>query len=279
MSSMMYTPTTNPQLQTGLGGTTMINPPTSDDPNLQVGSLPAFGVPTGYGLPINFAFPQSNPLGGFTDDQYLAADAALRANIAQQYTSILQQLGYTDPNTGNVIPGTVPQDANIQLASYLNDLYNEQVQNVQNMQNAGTLFSGIRPQLLAQAQLPTQQNIAALNLNTSRSLNSLYNQAQQLVTSYNTQNQTNLADAAARNLAAIQKQQLLSPGAATDTSGGVPTTPEIPSTTSTEGIVGSYGQGPSYAPATPPAPGKYTAGGGATYYQSGRGAYGSKPLY
>jgi hypothetical protein len=278
----------------------MINAPTSDDPNLQIAGLPAFGVPSGYGLPLNFGFPQASPLGAFTDDQYLADDSTLRAQIGQQYTSILQQLGYMDPNTGNVIPGTVAQDANIQLGSYLNDLYNEQQSNVQNAQQGGTLFSGIRAQQLAQAQNPTQQGIAQLNLNTSRSLGDLYNQAQNLVTNYNTQNQQNLASAAARNLAAIQQAQLLAAaqqsaqptggggagggGATTDTGtinpSNFPTIPDTPAVTPPSSTgTSNMGQGPNYAPRPVAPPASYTPSGGSIYYQSGKGTYGSKPLY
>jgi len=204
---MAYGP--NPQLASGVGGAGMIQAPTQDDPNFQIQGLPSFGIPQGAGLPLNFGFPTSNPLGAFTDAQYLADDSTIRATIGQSYAKILQQLGYTDPTSGAVIPGTVVQDANIKLANYLNDLQQEQIQNVQQMQQQGTLFSGIRPFLLAQAQTPTQQNIGQLHVDTSRSLNDLYNQAQGLVTQYNTQNMQNLAAAAQRNLANIQAQQLL----------------------------------------------------------------------
>lgn|SRR5215471_219658 len=207
MSTMAYSP--NPQLASGVGGAGMIQAPQQDDPNFQIAGLPSFGIPQGAGLPLNFGFPTSNPLGAFTDSQYLADDSALRANIGTNYAQILQQLGYTDPTSGNVIPGTVVQDANIKLANYLNDLQQEQIQNVQQMQQQGTLFSGIRPFLLAQAQTPTQQGIGQLQVDTSRSLNDLYNQAQGLVTQYNTTNMQNLAAAAQRNLANIQAQQLL----------------------------------------------------------------------
>jgi len=209
MSTMSYSP--NPQLASGVGGAGMIQAPVQDDPNYQIQGLPQFGVAQGYGLPLNFGFPQADPLGAFTDSQYLADESQNRADIGTKYATILQQLGYTDPNTGNVVPGTVVQDANFKLANYLNDLQQEQIANVQQMQQQGTLFSGIRPSLLAQAQTPTQQNIGQLQLDTSRSLSDLYNQAQGLVTSYNVQNQQNLASAAARNLANIQKQQLLNP--------------------------------------------------------------------
>src|SRR5215471_754443 len=208
MSTMAYSP--NPQLASGTGGAGMIQAPPQDDPNYQVPGLPAFGVPQGYGLGLSFPFPQnSNPLGGFTDEGYLADDASLRADIGQRYAAFLQQLGYQDPNTGNVIPGTIIQDANIKLSQYAKDLQDEQIQNTQQMQQAGTLFSGIRPWLLAQLQDPTQRNIGQLGLDTSRSLNDIYNQAQNLVTEYNTKNQQNLAAAAARNLQSIQNQQLL----------------------------------------------------------------------
>jgi hypothetical protein len=101
------------------------------------------------------------------------------------------------------------QDANIKLAGYMNDLYNEQLNNVQQMQSAGTLFSGIRPQLLAQAQNPTWQNIGQLQLDTGRSLNDIYNQAQGLLTAYNAQNMSNISAAAQRNLDAINQAKML----------------------------------------------------------------------
>jgi hypothetical protein len=202
MSSMGYTP--NPQ--TTLGGT--LQAASTDDPNFYVDPMQGYGVPQGYGLPNQLAFP-TNPLGQFTDSQYLADDSGLRAQIGQQYAGILKQLGYMDPNTGQVIPGTVVQDANIQAAQELQGQQDALRGVVGNAQNQGTLFSGIRGVQTQQALYPHQQNIAQLGLNTQRTLGDLYNQAQNLVTSYNTSNQQNLASAASRNLAAIQQQQLL----------------------------------------------------------------------
>jgi hypothetical protein len=186
----------------------MLNATPTDDPNFYVDPLQQFGVPQGYGLPQQLAFP-TNPLGAFTDEQYLADDSALRAQIGQQYAGLLQQLGYMDPNTGNVIPGTVVQDANIQAAQELQQEQDALRGVVGTAQNQGTLFSGNRQIQTQQALYPHQQNLAQLGLNTQRTLGDLYNQSQNMVTNYNMQNQQNLASAAARNLAAIQQAQLL----------------------------------------------------------------------
>lgn len=210
MSSMLAP---NPQTTSGTGGAQSIYAPPTDDPNFQIDPIQGEGVPQGYGLPQSAVLPSdSAPLGAFTDSQYLADDAALRAQIGQQYTPLLNQLGYMDPNTGNVIPGSVVQDANITLAQEQNAAQQALMGVVQNAQNNGTIFSGIRGTQTANALYPHTQNIAQIHLNTQRTLTDLYNQAQNLVTNYNTTNQQNLAAAAARNLASIQANNLSAPG-------------------------------------------------------------------
>ena len=209
----------NPQTQSGIGGAApvvpppagqgWINAPSTDDPNYYLPPVQQIGVAPGFGLPGQIGIPSNGALGGFTDSEYLSSDAALRAQVGQQYAQILQQLGYQDPNSGNVIPGTAAQDANIQLAQQQQAAQQALMQVVQNAQNNGTIFSGIRGTQTAQALAPFQQNMAQIGLNSQRTMQDLYNQAQNLVTNYNTQNQQNLSAAAARNLAQIQQNQLL----------------------------------------------------------------------
>lgn len=218
MSSMAVDP--NPQTSSGAGGAAMISAPPTDDPNFQVSPIPAFGVPSGYGLPSAINLGSVAPAGAYTDSQYLSDDASLRAGIAQQYANILQQLGYQDPNTGHVIPGSVVQDANIQLAQFQHDLQQAAMHAIGQLQNQGTLFSGQRGIQMAEAQYPTMQNIGKLGVDTSRSLSDLYHQAQNLVTSYNTGQNQNLAAAAARNLQQIQNQNLIAALAAGGGLGG-----------------------------------------------------------
>jgi hypothetical protein len=213
----------NPQLSAG-GGTMangMISAAPTDDPNYQVDPIQQFGVPSGFGLPMQIGLPsQSSPLGQYTDSQYLSDDSALRAQIGQQYAQILQQLGYMDPNSGSVIPGSVVQDANIQAAQEQQAEQDALRSTVGQMQNAGTLFSGYRGTATLQALYPHQQNIAQLGLNTQRTLNDLYNQAQNLVTNYNVQNQQNLSSAAQRNLQNIMNAQMLGGGGGGGGDGG-----------------------------------------------------------
>jgi hypothetical protein len=219
----------NPQLGSGLGGANAtatglmggqtIAAPATDDPNFQVSAQPGFSIPQGYGLPSQINFPEP-PSGVYTDPTYYAADADLRASTGDSYAKILQQLGYQDPVTGGVVPGTTVQDANIQLAQYQEAMQQAQIKNVNDMQNAGTLFSGYRPVSLAQAQSPIQDQIANLHLTTARNLGDLYNQAQELVTQYGTGQMKNLADAAQRQLDAIRNQQLLAALSGYGSSGG-----------------------------------------------------------
>jgi len=181
-----------------------INAPPNDDPNLYVDPVQSFGLPSQYMLDptIDASIQQGAPMGAFTDSQYLADEAGLRNQIAQQYTDLLQSLGYRGPG-GQVMPGRLIQDANIQMAQYQRALQDSARQVIQQAQQQGTVFSGIRPQLLEQAQYPTRTSMGGLILNTNRGLEDIYNQATKLASSYNTQNNQLLASAAARQAAAL----------------------------------------------------------------------------
>src|SRR5688500_7961242 len=93
-------------------------------------------------LPKNPMLPQ-HPLGAYTDAQFEAQDAILRAQVAKQYADILRQLGYVDPKTGQFIPGDVEQQA-MKTRSELGrskDLATEEQTYIS--QRNGTLFSGV----------------------------------------------------------------------------------------------------------------------------------------
>lgn len=155
--------------------------------------------------------PVGAPSGQYTDAQYLAAEAVLRQQIGSQYNDILQQLGYTDPATGQFIPGTVSQNAQ-QQEDVLNQGRQQAIlQNTQNAQQNGILFSGQRGTMQAQAELPFVQQIGQLELSTPQQLSTLYGQAGDLVNSYQTQNMQLLADAAARQTSAIDANPVTTP--------------------------------------------------------------------
>lgn len=158
-------------------------------------------VPASNQLTRNPMLPQ-HPLGAFTDSQYEADDAILRRNVAQQYSDLLQQLGYTDDN-GQFIQGSVEAEANKQAANLTRqqDLAREQV--TKDAQNQGTLFSGIRGTLQARAEDPYVRSRADLMAATPLSLQQLYERAAGLSGDYVLQQNQELAAAAARRAQGI----------------------------------------------------------------------------
>jgi len=168
--------------------------------------------PAGAGNPM---LPQM-PNTGDVDSQYLAEEAQLRAQVAQQYADILQQIGYTDQN-GNFIPGSVSVGAGRQVEDLQrqSDLAAENVTN--NAQQVGTLFSGLRARDTARAQQPYQTQIARLGVDTPIQISGLYNQAAGLLDQYTLQNNLYLAAMAQRRAAAIAQA-----GLTTGAVGGTP---------------------------------------------------------
>jgi hypothetical protein len=299
MSMMIPNPQTSAIPQDAAG---TINAPPTDDPNLYVDPVQSFGLPTQYMLPSDLGprLQQGAPMGAFTDAQYLADEAGLRNQISQQYATLLQSLGYQDPSgSGRVIPGRLIQDANIQMAQYQRAMQDAARTAIQNAQQGGTVFSGIRAQQLEQAQYPTSQAMAGLTLNTGRSLEDLYNQATQLAGNYNMQNNQLLAAAAQRQAAALMAAppspptiNISYPGAYSPPDTSPPPADTTPPDVQYSGpnvqqpaAVGSpdspyyYGGGgysPAYTPPTPtpkPAPVQPSAVGSANspYYYGGGG--------
>lgn len=159
----------------------------------------------------------STPLGAYTDSQYEAAAAQLRAQIARQYADIVQQLGYKD-DSGNFIPGTVEAQAKKTRAEtqYGMDLATEQ--DDQQHQREGTLFSGLRGVTRARAQHPFVSALADLDTQVPQTLANLYENAAGLTDEYTRQNNILLADAAARAAAGFGTQ----PGQVVSAPSGAP---------------------------------------------------------
>src|SRR5215831_9832370 len=86
--------------------------------------------------------PAGPPAGAYTDAQYLADEADLRRQIQQQYGTVLQSLGYTNPATGAFIPGSLIQNADLSEGQARQGMQQAIDANTQAMQQAGTLFSG-----------------------------------------------------------------------------------------------------------------------------------------
>jgi hypothetical protein len=203
-------------------------------------------------LQRNPQLPQS-PLGAYTDAQYQAQDAILRSNIAKQYSDILQQLGYVDPNSGGFIQGSVEANANKSIADQQRQMQLADEQVTQQHQTLGTLFSGLRGTDQARAEEPMVSSIANTQTQTPLTLQQLYEQAAGLTSDYTNQQNSNIADAASRASAALQAQPPAAAPAPFTGPGDIQTAPTAPTAPALSGHYdpnrGIYVQGP--APAHP----------------------------
>src|SRR5215472_14773102 len=216
-----------------------------------------------YYLPQTMGGLPDIPTGPQIDSTYLAAEAQNRQNIEQQYGQYLSQLGYTDPTTGAYIPGSI-----VQAAQQKEDLdeYNRQqaiLQNTQQMQQQGTLFSGIRATQQAQAEAPYLQDIASQELQAPQDMAKAYSSAADLINQYNTQNNIDLAAAAAR-YTAQQQQNPTTPAPAPAPAPAPSPAPSGGTTGGTQPMTGmdtTYWATPYYAPGHSPGV-SYMAQGG-----------------
>jgi hypothetical protein len=99
-----------PGLRAGRGSSLV-----APDPNAGLPGNFQSAVPGANRLSRDPTLPQT-PLGQYTDSQYEAQIAQLRAQTSRKYNDILKQLGYMDPSTGAFIPGQVETQANRQRA-------------------------------------------------------------------------------------------------------------------------------------------------------------------
>lgn len=140
----------------------------------------------------------SAPLGAATDSIYEAESAQAKAQTQKLYNDVLRLLGYMDPETGRMIPGTVELDA-MRARDRLN--YDKRMagENVkENSIRAGNMFSGRFGTRTARAQNPMVQALADLDIQVPRQLSALYEEANNIIGGFNTQQNLLLAQAAAR---------------------------------------------------------------------------------
>jgi hypothetical protein len=172
----------------------------------------------------NLNLPQGH--GPFTDSQYLADEAALRAQVSQRYNDILKQLGYSDPTTGKFVMGSVENNANIQRAQYAHDLAMEEQGVTHDALRNGILFSGMRGTLQAQAQDPTVRQQSQLEYQLPLTLSDLFEQAQTDVSDY-TIGQNQLMGQAAQRAAQAAEMQALIDALNRGSGSGAPPPPQL----------------------------------------------------
>lgn len=190
-------------------------------------------------LARNPQLPQ-HPLGAFTDAQFEAELASLRADTAKKHADILRQLGYQD-DQGNFIMGSVENEANRQRSDLDRSQRLAEEDVTHQAQREGTLFSGLRGTATARATHPFASAMADLDVSVPNTLSQLYESAGGLIDDYSIQQNRLLADAASRRAAAITAQ-----GGA----GGVPGGNDPALAT------------PAFTPLPPPPPGTDVTGGG-----------------
>lgn len=147
-----------------------------------------------------------HPLGAYTDSQYEAEMAGLRAQTSRSYADILRKVGFMDDATGQFMPGEIETEAWRQKLDAQRNmgLATEDVTN--RAQQQGTLFSGLRADDTARAQHPFVQAMADLDVNTPLALSDWYGKAGTLMEDYQLGQNKYLATAAQRRAAALAAQ-------------------------------------------------------------------------
>lgn len=172
----------------------------------------------GQGYQLGALSLPGTPQGAQTDSMYEAALAALRFGATNQYNQIRRQIGYTDPLTGAYIPGLVETQAMRDAEEAKRGSSLAEQATTEDMQRAGTLFSGYRGTAQARNQAPWIQALADLDVKVPQNLADLYQQAGGISQSYAIGQNQLLADASQRYLDALLAQQYAAGG--TTQSGG-----------------------------------------------------------
>jgi len=222
MSALDLTADANPQTQSGTGGAQPLTAPVLNEDFSQY-AMPFDPMAYGAGPALMSAAPASA-----TDAQYLQENAQQRADLARAYGAALQQLGYTDPTTGQFIPGALISAAQIKEAQDQTARQQAILQNTQNAQQNSILFSGMRGQMQAQAEQPFVSDIASIENQLPQDLANYLGQAKQAISDYAAQNNASLAAAAARAAAAATQNPITPAGgssSSSSSSGGNTTTP------------------------------------------------------
>jgi hypothetical protein len=155
----------------GIGGTSApstVAPPATPPTGSETAASSYFGngetaVPVGQRVQKTNPTLVTHPLGAQTDDIYEAAVAQLQFDTQRQYASLLQELGFMD-ESGSFIPGTLETGATRQRTELQRQRELQLQQVVENAVRGGTVFSGRRAKLQAQAQELTLQRISPVIL-------------------------------------------------------------------------------------------------------------------
>jgi hypothetical protein len=140
-----------------------------------------------------------------TDSMYQAAIAALKYNTTQQYNDIRRQVGYTD-DAGGYIPGLIETEAMRQADFNRRGINLAGEATTQEMQRAGTLFSGYRGTAQARNEYPYVQALADLDVKVPQQLADLYERAGGLSQQYVIGQNQLLAEASQRYLNSLLSQ-------------------------------------------------------------------------
>lgn len=139
----------------------------------------------------------THPLGAQTDAEYEAAIAQLQQRISSQYAGILRELGFVD-SEGNFTQGLLETEAARQRAELERQQALAREQVTQNAQRGGTVFSGRRAVLQAQAEQPYVSGLANLETQLSQAIGDRYTQASDLMRQFTVDRDALIAAAAQR---------------------------------------------------------------------------------
>jgi hypothetical protein len=207
------------------GGGVGMNPLFTGAGQEDTSMLPAMGTPQGLagtqGLTTNFGLSTAAPLGAQTDAMYEAGAAQLQQAAQQKYLEQLQALGYTDPNTGALIPGTLETEA-IRARYDLQRKISEAQRDVtETAARGGTVFSGRRAQLQGLATEPLYTGLANVENDLQRATSLGLQNITNLRGQYGTDLNVLVAEAAERaRQRAIEQQQIAAAAAAAAGGGG-----------------------------------------------------------
>jgi len=225
MSALDLTADSNPQTQTGVGGAQPLAAPALSEDFSQY-YMPFDPLAYGAGAQLLSAAPASA-----TDSTYLQENAVERNQLAHDYGAALAALGYTDPNTGAYIPGSLVSTAQIQEAQAQQQRAQAILQNTQNAQQNSILFSGMRGTMQAQAEQPYVQQIASIENQLPLDMANYLGQAKDAINAYNTTNEASLSAAAARAAQALTQNPITPPPSSPGTvTSGTPTSTPAPAT-------------------------------------------------
>jgi hypothetical protein len=114
---------------------------------------------------------------GALDSTYTNAKNAALTDFYSKYHQTLQDLGYMDPQ-GHYVEGNINLTDVHDRGIHQQELTDEARVNTENARDAGILFSGLRASNQELAQRQTVQDLADLDITTSRGLTQGYTDAE-----------------------------------------------------------------------------------------------------